>query len=94
MLQRTADDLATFRVVMAACRHRGWDFAAAWDLATLAVYPDPGEHTRDVLRCTRSGWERAYVGQPPTPADRAVSLLLADAPDDPTPRVPTVVVVA
>ena len=64
-----ADQIASLRQSLEAQRRQGIGFDQAWSVA-IAEVPNSGWRTRDVIASTREAWKRAYLRQPPTPAER------------------------
>jgi len=68
--------------LLADARRRGQPFPDVWPVAVAdATASANGEAAAwtGALEATRGAWERSYVRQPATRADRAVSLLCEDA---------------
>jgi hypothetical protein len=67
------DDFAALRVQLERSRRVGVSFDGAWSRAVDAVALSPSG--RLAVEQTRDAWERAYAGEPPTPADHAVVIV-------------------
>lgn len=77
--------LTELRERLARARDFAVDFAAAWEPAVAAALADTTAFERAIyeraLEGTRTSWEAAYLRQPATGVDRAVSELEAFAAD-------------
>ena len=63
------DAIERLRRSLEAQRRQGIDFDQTWSVAITQV-PNSGWRTREVVASTREAWKRAYLRQPPTPAER------------------------
>jgi hypothetical protein len=68
-----APSLGRFGDVLAAAREHGEPFSDAWRIGLRTV--KPCSDLRAILADTRDARQRAYNGQPPTQAERAVGEL-------------------
>ena len=63
------DAIERLRRSLEAQRRQGIDFDQTWSVAITQV-PNSCWRTREVVASTREAWKRAYLRQPPTPAER------------------------